>query len=263
VKANHLLNPPRAARLALLGLIALVTSNAIGLAQTPWQDARQLVLVTTPDWDANQGLLQTFTKQDGKWQPASTAVPVAIGRTGSAWGIGLHEPQPGPEKREGDGRSPAGVFHIGQAFGYAPSVQSKLPYSAMSESDYCVDVSASPLYNRIVNAREAGAAAVAGSTEPMRRDIHVKGDQLYKVGFVIEHNSAGKPDAGSCIFAHLWRAPGSPTTGCTAMSEPVMLRLMAWLEPERRPIFVLLPRQEYARLKASWELPDLVSSQTN
>jgi L,D-peptidoglycan transpeptidase YkuD (ErfK/YbiS/YcfS/YnhG family) len=155
------------------------------------------------------------------------------------------------------------VFHIGQAFGYAPSVQSKLLYSAMSESDYCVDVSASPLYNRIVDSRRAGASAVAGSTEPMRRDIHVKGDQLYKLGFVIEHNSAGTPDAGSCIFAHLWRAPGAPTTGCTAMPEPVMLGLLAWLEPERRPIFVLLPRQEYARLQASWQLPDLVSPPAN
>jgi L,D-peptidoglycan transpeptidase YkuD (ErfK/YbiS/YcfS/YnhG family) len=72
---------------------------------------------------------------------------------------------------------------------------------------YCVDVNASPLYNRIVDTRVVGKEAVVGSTEPMRRDIHLNGDQLYKMGFVIEHNSQGTPAAGSCIFAHLWRSP--------------------------------------------------------
>lgn len=222
-----------------------------------WHDAKQLILVTTADWDANQGSLQAFQMTDGKWQAVAAAVPVAIGRAGSAWGEGLHDAQPGPKKQEGDGRSPAGIFRVGEAFGYASSVESELHYLALGEADYCIDVSGSPLYNRIVDARKVGASAVAGSTEPMRRDIHAKGDQRYKVGFVIEHNAAGTPSAGSCIFAHLWKAPGETTSGCTAMDEPVMRKLLAWLEPARKPIFVLLPKKEYARLGALWKLPDL------
>ena len=125
----------------------------------------------------------------------------------------------------------------------------------MRESSYCIDVSGSPLYNRIVDAKVVGAEAVKGSTEPMRRDLHADGDQRYKLGFVIEHNPAAVSQAGSCIFAHLWRAPGEPTAGCTAMDEQVMRDLLGWLRDDRRPIFVLLPRAEFTRLEADWDLP--------
>ena len=127
----------------------------------------------------------------------------------------------------------------------------------MSATDYCVDVSGSPLYNKIVDSNEVGTAAVAQSTEPMRRDIHADGDQRYKLGFVIEHNPEGRAEAGSCIFAHLWKAPGEATAGCTAMAEPVMQRLYAWLRPDQHPVFVLLPDAEYRRLKSAWNLPDI------
>jgi len=230
---------------------------ASGATDTAWSDARQLVLVVTPGWDANQGRLAAFELRDGAWQTVRGPVPVAIGRSGSAWGIGLHPAQSGVQKREGDGRSPAGVFRIGQAFGYAPSLATALHYSGMGESDYCIDVSGSPHYNRIVDAAIVGAHAVAGSTEPMRRDLHANGDVRYKLGFVIEHNAEGAAQGGSCIFAHLWRTPGEATAGCTAMTEPVMRELLGWLRDDRRPVFVLLPQSEYARLKTRWHLPDL------
>ena len=125
----------------------------------------------------------------------------------------------------------------------------------MTESDYCVDVPDSPLYNQIVDAKKVGEAAVKESTEPMRRDLHANGDQRYKMGFVIEHNPKAKPAAGSCIFAHLWKQPGEPTAGCTAMDESVMRDLLAWLDARRQPVFVLLPQHEYERLKGDWQLP--------
>ena len=62
-------------------------------------------------------------------------------------------------------------------------------------------------YNQIVDADVVGAAAVKGSTEPMRRDIHVHGDQRYREGFVIVSNPDAVPQAGSCIFGHLWHSP--------------------------------------------------------
>ena len=170
---------------------------------------------------------------------------------------GLHPKQTTPLKQEGDGRSPAGVFRIADAFGYAEAARTTLPYRAMSASDYCIDVSGSPLYNRIVDARVVGEAAVKGSTEPMRLDLHSKGDVRYKLGFVIDHNAEGAPQGGSCIFAHLWRSPGEPTAGCTSMDETVMRTLLAWLRPDARPVFVLLPEAEYARKESEWGLPDL------
>jgi L,D-peptidoglycan transpeptidase YkuD (ErfK/YbiS/YcfS/YnhG family) len=221
----------------------------------PWSNARQIVLVTTPDWNSSHGELRTFSRSEHGWQAEGHAIPVVIGRSGAAWGIGLHPAQPGRAKQEGDGRSAAGVFTIGTAFGYAPSATTAMPYAALTVDDYCVDVSGSPLYNRIVDKGKVGAVAVAGSTEPMRRDLHADGDQAYKIGFVIENNPLGTAGAGSCIFAHLWKSPDSSTAGCTAMTEDAMRKLLAWLKPEDHPVFVLLPNDEYLRLRKAWDLP--------
>ena len=247
---------------ALFAIACLVLP--VGCAHRPafsgeaghWRQARQLVLVTTPDWDAERGLLRRYERTTDGWRELGDALPVVIGRSGSAWGLGLHDSgHPGPVKREGDGRSPAGVFGIGEAFGYAPAADTALPYAAMQASNYCVDVSGSPLYNRIVDADTVGAAAVAQATEPMRRDLHADGDQRYRLGFVIEHNMQAQPMAGSCIFAHLWKSQADPTTGCTAMAPAAMDAILGWLRPELDPVFVLLPIAEYTRLRSGWDLP--------
>lgn len=241
---------------ALAGCMHPGMTTASG--STSWRDARQLVLVTVPDWDADHGTLRAYERGTSGWRSVGEPSPVVIGRAGAGWGLGLHAAQiDGPVKREGDGRSPAGVFAIDQAFGYAPTVTTALPYTAMQASHYCIDVVGSKLYDRIVDARVVGADAVAGSTEPMRRDLHADGDQRYKLGFVIEHNPRNTQGAGSCIFAHVWKSPTTATAGCTAMNESSMQALLAWLRPDRRPVFVLLPDSEYARLQHDWQLPAL------
>lgn len=237
---------------------AVLPAHAAKPSESPaWQSARQLVLVTTAGWNVDHGQLRTYQRRDGRWQEVGAAVPVTVGTAGAAWGVGLSTPQHdgGPIKREGDSRSPAGVFSIVEAFGYAANADTALHYRALGASDYCVDVSSSPQYNRIVDERKVGAAAVKGSTEPMRRDLHANGDQRYRQGFVIEHNPRAVPQQGSCIFAHLWKSPGVATAGCTAMQPKVMQRLLAWLKPQEQPVFVLLPQAELARLHEAWHLP--------
>ena len=241
---------------AMAILLAACAPQPVRQNGLAWSNARQLVLVTTPDWNSTHGELRTFSRKDGGWKVDGDTIPVVIGRAGAAWGLGLHPAQAGHAKQEGDGRSPAGVFAIGTAFGYAASAATAMPYAALTVDDYCVDVSGSPLYNRIVDARKVGAAAVAGSTEPMRRDLHADGDQAYKIGFVIEQNPRGVKDAGSCVFAHLWKSADSSTAGCTAMTEVAMRKLVGWLKPEDHPVFVLLPQSEYSRLRTTWDLPE-------
>lgn len=224
----------------------------------PLEGAGQLVLVITDDWSSSTGRMQAFEHFKSGWQAVGDIRSVSIGKNGSAWGLGLHQPQSdGPQKREGDGKAPAGVFAIGNAFGSLPTIDSGLRYRAMDASDWCVDVSGSPLYNRIVSTDEVGVDAVKDSTEPMRRDIHLDGDPVYRKGFIILHNSGNSPGRGSCIFAHLWRAQGVPTAGCTAMPEPAMDKLLAWLDKDKHPLFVLLPESQYQDLHESWQLPEL------
>ncbi|MFT4256311.1 MAG: hypothetical protein QM599_05045 [Pseudoxanthomonas sp.] len=222
----------------------------------PWADAEQMVVVVVPDWNASTGTLRRYERTRDGWRLADHETGIVVGRSGVAWGLGLHPQQAdGPQKAEGDGRAPAGVFALGEAFGYAKDVGTKLPYLALNESQYCIDVTDSPLYNRIVDAAEVGADAVKGSTEPMRRDIHADGDDAYREGFVIRQNPGNVAGKGSCVFAHLWKSPITPTAGCTAMDAKTMSRMLAWLDPKKHPAFVLLPQAEYDRLKHEWRLP--------
>jgi len=250
----------RAFALLMLAFTSAAAAHA-GAADAPWRNARQMVVVTTAGWNANHGTLRTFARDGDGWREVHAAVPVTIGKNGAGWGLGLNAPQTGaPVKREGDNRSPAGVFRIGEAFGYAAHAATALPYRALTATDYCMDVSGAAQYNRIVDANVVGANAVKGSSEPMRRDLHANGDLHYRLGFVIEHNAQAAPQGGSCIFAHLWKSPTDATTGCTAMTPAVMESLLAWLKPQQHPVFVLLPQAEYQRLRADWQLPALAAA---
>ncbi|GAB1407906.1 hypothetical protein MASR1M8_18250 [Thermomonas brevis] len=250
-------------RLALPFLAALLSACAHAPATQParaWDAAGQLVLVTTADWDATDGELRRYERHGNGWRQVGDAAAIAVGRGGSGWGIGLHgaPSDGGPVKREGDGKAPAGVFAIGSAFGYAGTVETGLAYQAMGFNDWCIDVPDSPLYNRIVDRSLAKAPGLDKSTEPMRLDLHNNGDQRYREGFVIEHNMDGAvARGGSCIFAHLWGQPGQATAGCTAMAAGTMQALLAWLDRDRKPVFVLLPRAQYRALQHDWKLPGI------
>lgn len=219
-------------------------------------DVRQVVVVVTPSWEATTGRLGWFDRGvAGGWRLAAAPVAVTVGRAGCGWGEGLHPGGiPGPGKREGDGRSPAGVFAIGVAFGAPPTLDTGLPYRPLDGDDWCIDVASSPLYNRVVSRRDVGGAAVVGSTEPMRRDLTPTADRQYTVGFTIGHNPRGLAGMGSCIFAHVVAGPGVPTSGCTGMEEPDLRRLLAWLQGAARPVFVMVPETEAGRLDG-WGLP--------
>ena len=54
------------------------------------RDARQLVVVTTPGWDSTSGTLAWYSRDDatGGGRAERRGVPVVVGRTGLAWGVG-------------------------------------------------------------------------------------------------------------------------------------------------------------------------------
>ena len=110
--------PRMAALLALASALALAgcLPHQARRTASPLDGARQLVLVTSASWEATQGELRRFERdRRQRWREVGEAVPVTLGRSGSAWGLGLHGAAAGagPAKREGDGRAPAGAFRIG------------------------------------------------------------------------------------------------------------------------------------------------------
>ena len=160
-------------------------------------------------------------------------------------------------KKEGDLRSPAGIFELGGVYGTVPAPQKKrsMPYRRITPRDMWVDDPASPLYNQHFVLKH-------DPVTPWEFKQQMKlNDYAHSLKLFIRHNAAdGRqkpvPGAGSSIFFHIWRRDGgSPTAGCTAMSEENLRAMIAWLDPSRHPLYILLPAREYLRLRRAWGLP--------
>lgn len=232
--------------------------NKVPFLKPPEKDyykkSEQMVLVTTKDWNAVQGRLQRYERKGKDWKAAGDSFDVVIGRNGLAWGKGLHEDQKQEmNKKEGDGKSPAGIFILSSAFGFAPSEEAnflKLPYTHVTESTQCVDDVKSNHYNRIVDVYQVGNY----DWESAEKMLAV-GEQ-YRWGIFVDHNTYPRVNGdGSCIFLHIRADSNTGTAGCTAMEGANMNTLLKWLDKTKRPVLVQLPQSEYERLQKKWKLP--------
>jgi L,D-peptidoglycan transpeptidase YkuD (ErfK/YbiS/YcfS/YnhG family) len=218
-------------------------------------ESRQLVLSVSAGWDATRAILQPCERVSGgaSWTPVGAPIEGSLGRSGLAWGRGRHPPGlAGPEKREGDGKSPAGVFDLRLVTGYAKaeSPGTRMPYREATATLRCVDDARSVHYNRLAD--EATEKKDWSSAEDMRRK-----DDLYRLVVWVGHNDAPVvPGGGSCIFLHLRSGPDATTSGCTAFEPEPMERLLRWLDPASRPVLVQLPEAEYRARAAGWGLPE-------
>src|SRR5689334_21265333 len=226
----------------------------------------QMIVVTTDSWDSPQGTLRRYERERpaNPWQDVGQPITVMVGKTGLGWGTGVLNPPPrdahgsmknGPVKKEGDGKAPAGVFRLSKAFGYSPQEQPGwyMPYVSLTPTIQCVDDEKSKFYNTLVDTSAVSADWGSHENEQMRRT-----DDLYRWGILADHN-ANPPVAGggSCIFMHIWRGPGEPTVGCTAMAQGDLESLLGWLDPERKPLLVQLPAAQYQKLRHRWNLPQI------
>jgi D-alanyl-D-alanine dipeptidase len=190
---------------------------------------------------------------DVRWKQIGAPINVVVGRNGLGWGRGLNdEITSAPQKKEGDGKSPAGIFRLSSAFGFAPASEMhlKLPYQQVTEMLECIDDIKSARYNSIVD-RSQIANPDWNSSEKM-----LAIGEPYRLGAVVDHNVsprvAGK---GSCIFLHIWKGDDSGTSGCTAMEKSQMEKLTRWLDAQKNPVLVQLPEKEFHHLQHAWNLP--------
>lgn len=197
---------------------------------------KQLLVVSSYDFNSTKASLQAYERREGAWAMVFTSFSVNLGRSGLAWGKGLYRFRHAtdePIKQEGDGKSPAGLFTLESFFGYEDR-HFKLPYLQVSPSTLCIDDSASPSYNSILQSQD--------STKYRSFEYMKRGDDLYKLGIVVGHNSEALIKGGSCIFMHIQKSEDSPTSGCTAMQEEQLLQLMKWLDKAHKPLLLQLPQ---------------------
>jgi D-alanyl-D-alanine dipeptidase len=210
----------------------------------------QLVIVTTKGWNDINGKMNTYEWKNNKWSPVLLDIPIVTGRSGLAWGKGLHDQNlnKGKTKKEGDGNAPAGIFKLSGLFGYK-AISAKMNSLKVDQRIYCVDDIKSAYYNQIVQLDTVTKDWTSAETMRMKSDV-------YKFGIFVDYNTnpaiAGD---GSCIFMHIWSKSTAPTAGCTAMTESNILKLISFLDKSKNPVLVQVPQSEYPKLKILYNLP--------
>jgi L,D-peptidoglycan transpeptidase YkuD (ErfK/YbiS/YcfS/YnhG family) len=237
-------------------LLALLVAPPLSVTafELPPKSA-QCIVGITKNWNSSHVSLTAYEKRDDKWVAALPPWQGRLGRDGLVWGLGIHPLPAGAKvKSEGDWRAPAGVFHLGGAWGIHDGIQKhrRLFYRQVTTRDLWVEDPASPSYNKhLVLDHEPSTAWE--KKQQMKQD-----DYPHSLKLFIAHNAPPKtsPGAGSAIFFHIWRGGGSkPTAGCTTMEEAKLRQLIAWVDPDKQPLYLLLPEAEYAARKAAWKLP--------
>lgn len=171
------------------------------------QSLNQLIVVST---SGSRATVSMHNKNaDGTWTEILSTSGF-IGRNGLG------------KTREGDRKTPVGVYGFTSAFGIRPDPGCSLGYTQVDDSYYWVDDPSSSHYNRMV------------STNTMPADWnsaeHITAvGQPYDYVLALNYNAACTPGAGSAVFLHC--SNGNATAGCVSVPEDVMIRIMQNVRP--------------------------------
>jgi len=193
--------------------------------------AQQLLAVIAEGKETSRARLYLLERAGGGWALKGAPLSASVGRHGFA--------APGA-KREGDGKTPSGIYPLESVFGYAPSADSLMPYRQCTSEDLWVDDPDAPDYNTWVKKGETRAASFEQMLLP---------DSRYRHGIIIGYNRQPVvKGAGSAIFVHAWTREGRSTAGCVSLDEAELVRVIGWLDPARNPMILMGDRGDLAAL---------------
>lgn len=129
-------------------------------------------------------------------------------------------------KKEGDGKTPSGVYDFGTAFGIAKNPGSIKSYRQINNNDYWVDDPNSKYYNQWVD--------ITKVNKDWKSAEHLISENIaYKYGVVVNYNTNPIiPGNGSAIFLHV--STNGPTAGCISVSEDTMVNILKVLKPNAK-----------------------------
>ena len=185
-------------------------------------EIRQLIVVFSAFSGSPTATLVALQKKGKQWLPVLPPIQAGIGRKGFAVA---------GEKREGDQKSPTGLFRLGQLFCYENRVDTRMPFVQSTVDDKWIDDPDSPDYNRHVRGETAAKTF---------ERLLLKGND-YRYCMVIEYNTHPVVKGnGSAIFLHLCEFDSiNSSSGCVVVTQPDMEKLLKWMDPAANPSILM------------------------
>ncbi len=190
-----------------------VTDGKVSFSEGDYSFAADTSQIIDVQAFGSRGILTLYNKS-GNHFTKQMSVSCYIGKNGIS-----------SNKVEGDMKTPAGVFTIGQAFGTASASGCARSYLEVNSDYYWVDDSTSKYYNQLV---DAGKTGIAWKSAEHLIDY----PSAYKYAIAINYNTECVPYKGSAVFLHC--STGSATAGCVAVNEADMLKILQSLASDTR-----------------------------
>ena len=206
--------------LAVMILTLIVGNNSVAAQnQTPqwvknlatFHNANQLFIVAQVG-EKTTAWVSMYEKINGELQQIMTT-PAFIGKNGLG------------KEREGDEKTPAGVFHFDKAFGIAPNPGCKLPYTQVDENFYWSG-DWNFHYNELVDVRDYPDKKFVDGEHLVEYNPH------YTYCLNMSYNADCTPGKGSALFLHCFGPVKPWTGGCVAIPVDKMKFVMQNVTPD-------------------------------
>ena len=181
------------------------------------ESADQMLVVAAFNETATDAWVSLHEKQeDGSWCMVMTS-PGYIGKNGLG------------KTKEGDAKTPTGVFHFNRAFGIADDPGCAIPYVKVDDDTYWSgDPREGFHYNELVNINDLPELDIASGDSEHIIDYPYH----YQYCLNISYNEEGTPGLGSAIFLHCFRPAKPFTGGCVAIPEEHMKYVMQHVDED-------------------------------
>src|ERR1039457_605473 len=194
--------------LIYLSITGITTNAQLDQYKHFIKNNNQVIYVTTPSAASLKGNLLMYERKNkkGSWRLVDSFA-ITVGKNGIARDTSgrLQITEDLLIKKEGDGKSPAGIFRLGPVFSYNKLRKLKMPFQQVDTTDICVDDINSAYYNRLTNL-DTVKNKDWNSFEYMKRM-----DDQYEYGIWVKYNNETyTPGRGSCIFLHIWKNENPP-----------------------------------------------------
>ena len=133
-------------------------------------------------------------------------------------------------KKEGDKKTPAGIYPLGFAFGHDSDPTNNYPYRSIQSDSYWVDDPDSQYYNHWVDGEENKDWDSAEALGKIKTE--------YALAVLIEYNYGRSVQAGkgSAIFLHV---DNGDTSGCIGIPKGDLKTILKWLDKDKDPHIII------------------------
>jgi L,D-peptidoglycan transpeptidase YkuD (ErfK/YbiS/YcfS/YnhG family) len=148
---------------------------------------------------------------------------------------GVHGWIAGPQRHEGDGATPEGIYPIGSTmYGTNPNPGIRFAYHQLACGDWWDEDASSPGYNTFQHVSCGVTPAFAADSEALWTE-----GNAYPSMAVIDFNTPSTGPIGSGIFLHT--DVGIATQGCVSLPSADLITVLRWLNPSLHPVVVMGP----------------------